>query len=145
MFSPVDDIKSRLDIVDIIQEYVPLKMAGANLKGLCPFHREKTPSFMVHRGRQMWHCFGCNLGGDMFTFIQKIENIEFPEALEVLAKKANVELKREDPQLRSERQRMRELLSASAQWFAVQLQGAQGAEALRYLKETRVLIPDTLE
>lgn len=100
---------------------------------------------MVHRGRQMWHCFGCNLGGDMFTFIQKIENIEFPEALEILAKKANVELKREDPQLKSERQRMRELLSASAQWFAVQLQTARGAEALRYLKETRGLIPDTLE
>ncbi len=87
----------------------------------------------------------CNEGGDMFSFIQKIEHVEFPDALEILAKKANVELKREDPQLKSERQRMRELLSASAQWFAVQLTSARGAEALRYLKETRGLIPDTLE
>ncbi|MEW6610419.1 MAG: DNA primase [Patescibacteria group bacterium] len=145
MLSPVDEIKSRLDLVDIIQEYVPLKVAGANLKGLCPFHREKTPSFMVHRGRQMWHCFGCNVGGDMFTFIQKIENVEFPEALEILAKKANVELKREDPQLRTERMRLKELLSLSAQWYAGVLRSPKGAEALRYLKETRALTDTSIE
>src|SRR3989344_5184787 len=131
MLSPVDEIKSRLDIVDIVQEYVPLKVAGVNMKGLCPFHREKTPSFTVHKGRQMWHCFGCQQGGDMFTFIEKIENVEFPEALEILAKKANVELRKEDPRLRSERQRLKELLFAAAQWYASILKGQKGAEAMR--------------
>jgi len=145
MLSPVDEIKSRLDIVDIVQEYVPLKVAGVNMKGLCPFHREKTPSFTVHKGRQMWHCFGCQQGGDMFTFIEKIENVEFPEALEILAKKANIELRKEDPRLQSERQRMRELLAAAAQWFADTLKGPHGAEALKYLKEKRGLHDGTID
>lgn len=145
MLSPVDEIKSRLDIVDIVQEYVPLKVAGVNMKGLCPFHREKTPSFTVHKGKQMWHCFGCQTGGDMFTFIEKIENVEFPEALEILAKKANVELRKEDPRIRSERQRIKELLFAAAQWGMSVLREQKGAEALRYLKEKRQLSDETID
>lgn len=90
MPNEVELIKSRLDIVDIVGEYVRLKQSGQNWKGLCPFHTEKTPSFMVHREKQIWHCFGCGLGGDVFEFIQRVENVDFSEALELLAKKAQV-------------------------------------------------------
>src|SRR3989338_8915065 len=71
MLDTVVEIKKRLDLVEIIGEHVPLKPAGANMKGLCPFHQERTPSFMVHKDRQTWHCFGCGEGGDLFTFVQK--------------------------------------------------------------------------
>ncbi|HAZ17045.1 MAG TPA: DNA primase, partial [Candidatus Jacksonbacteria bacterium] len=81
----VEEIKARLNIENIIGEYVRLTPAGTNLKGLCPFHREKTPSFMVSPDKEMWHCFGCGKGGDLFTFIMEIEGIEFPEALRILA------------------------------------------------------------
>jgi DNA primase len=91
----VEEVKSHLDIVDIIGEYLQLKPAGSgSFKACCPFHHEKTPSFMVNRPRQSWHCFGCNIGGDMISFIQQIEGMEFIEALELLAGKAGVELPR---------------------------------------------------
>ena len=144
MLSPVEEIKSRLDIVEVVQDYVPLKVAGTNLKGLCPFHREKSPSFMVHKGRQRWHCFGCNEGGDVFSFIQKIENVDFKEALELLAKRANVELKIEDPQVRSERARMKETLALAARWFQAHLNAAGGQEAREYLKQQRGLDDATI-
>ncbi len=87
-------IKDKLDIADFIKGYVPLSPAGKNLKGLCPFHKEKTPSFMVTPDREMWHCFGCGAGGDIFAFLMKYENLEFIEALKVLAERAGVELRR---------------------------------------------------
>ncbi|UCG77854.1 MAG: DNA primase [Nitrospirota bacterium] len=89
-----DEIKSRLDIVDVISDYADLKKAGSNFKGLCPFHSEKTPSFVVSPQKQIFHCFGCNAGGDIFGFIMRYENVTFPEALETLAKRAGVEFKR---------------------------------------------------
>ncbi len=89
----LEDIKNRLDIVDLISEYVSLKKAGQNLKGLCPFHTEKTPSFTVSPAKQIFHCFGCNTGGDMFSFLTRYENLTFPEALNMLAKRAGVELR----------------------------------------------------
>jgi len=90
--SDINLIKEKLDVVDLIGEYVQLKPAGVNHKGLCPFHHEKSPSFMVNRERQNWHCFGCAKGGDIFTFVEEIEGMEFREALKYLADKAGVQL-----------------------------------------------------
>lgn len=95
--SPVDIIKEKLDIVDFLKGYIQLTPAGRNFKGLCPFHREKSASFMVSPERQSWHCFGCNIGGDIFGFVMRYENAEFGEALKILADKAGVELKRVSP------------------------------------------------
>ncbi len=91
--SSLEEIKSRIDIVELISEYVSLKKSGHNWKGLCPFHSEKTPSFMVNPARQAYKCFGCGEGGDIFTFVMQNENLDFKEALKLLAKKAGVTLK----------------------------------------------------
>lgn len=91
--STLQEIKDRIDIVDLISEYVNLKKAGQNWKGLCPFHTEKTPSFTVSPAKQIFHCFGCGTGGDIFTFLIRYETLTFPEALNILAKKAGVTLK----------------------------------------------------
>ena len=92
MSSPIDQIKDRLDIVEVINGYVRLKKSGDRHTGLCPFHTERTPSFTVTQEKQMWYCFGCGQGGDLFTFIEKIENIEFADALRLLAEKAGIKL-----------------------------------------------------
>lgn len=88
----VSQIREKLDIVSFISDFVPLKKAGKNFHGLCPFHGEKTPSFVVSPDRQIWHCFGCQKGGDIYTFLMDFERLEFPEALRYLAKQAGVEL-----------------------------------------------------
>jgi DNA primase len=92
MNNDIQNIKSRLNIVDLVSEYVELKRAGANYKGRCPFHNEKTPSFMVSEEKQIFHCFGCSAGGDIYKFLQQIEGLEFGDALRILAKRAGVEL-----------------------------------------------------
>ena len=88
----VEEIKGKVDIAELIQEYVPLKRAGRNFKGLCPFHGEKTPSFMVNPELQIFKCFGCSVGGDVYTFLQKIEGMEFGEALQHLADRTGIKL-----------------------------------------------------
>jgi len=90
--SPIEEIKAKLDIVDLISSYITLNSVGSNLKARCPFHNEKTPSFMVSREKQIWHCFGCSKGGDIFAFVQEYEGLSFPEAMKLLAEKANVPL-----------------------------------------------------
>ena len=86
-----ETLKQQADIVRIVGDYVKLKKAGAqNFSGLCPFHSEKTPSFSVHATRQFYHCFGCGESGDVFTFVQKVENITFPEAVRLIAQKLGV-------------------------------------------------------
>jgi len=82
----LEELKARLDIAEVISDYIELKRAGQNYKGLCPFHSEKTPSFMVNPGKQRFHCFGCSTGGDIIHFVMKYENLSFQETLKLLAK-----------------------------------------------------------
>ncbi|MGZ8438126.1 MAG: CHC2 zinc finger domain-containing protein, partial [Candidatus Limnocylindrales bacterium] len=86
------EVKSRLSVVDVVGESVSLKKAGTTYKGLCPFHGEKTPSFVVTPQRESWHCFGCGRGGDLFSFVLQRDSVTFPEALRTLAARAGVEL-----------------------------------------------------
>ena len=88
----VEEVRVRNDIVDVISNYVSLKKKGASHFGLCPFHNEKSPSFSVSRDKQMYYCFGCGAGGNVFTFIMEYENYTFPEALKMLAERAGIEL-----------------------------------------------------
>lgn len=134
----IEEIKNRLSITEVVQEYVPLRKAGVNLKALCPFHQEKTPSFMVTPVRQRWHCFGCSEGGDIFSFVQKMEGIEFPEALRLLAKKANVPLPEYRPELASQRNLLLEICVAATEFFQVQLQADGGRVAREYIAKRKL-------
>src|SRR5689334_5604647 len=91
----LEQIRAASDIVDVIGGYVPLKRAGANFVALCPFHKEKTPSFNVNPHRQIFHCFGCHKGGDVFTFVKEYESVDFPEAVRRLADRAKIPLEYE--------------------------------------------------
>lgn len=136
-----EEIRSSVDIVKIVGDYVQLRKAGVNFKGLCPFHQEKTPSFNVHPQKQIFHCFGCGVGGDVFKFVMLIESVSFPEALKRVAEKAGIKLKQRpmDP-VSDAAVRDREVLTriheTAARFFATQLGAtAEGRTARAYLAD----------
>jgi DNA primase len=130
---PIQEIKEKLNIVDVVKGYIQLMPAGKNFKAPCPFHNEKTPSFVVSPDRQTWHCFGsCNEGGDVFSFVMKYENVEFYEALKALAEKAGVELKRVSPASQKEFGVLYDINAAAKDFFKAQL--AADEEAQEYLR-----------
>jgi DNA primase len=136
----VEDVRAAADIVKIVSDYVQLRKAGANMMGLCPFHQEKTPSFAVHPGKQIFHCFGCGVGGDVFKFIMLVDNLTFPEALERLAEKVGVTLvqtgARGDDSKSHERSALYKIHEAAARFYASQLTGTgEGRAARAYLMD----------
>ena len=133
MADTVQQIKDRLSIVDVVSQYVKLTRAGASLRARCPFHAERTPSFHVSPDRGTYHCFGCNVGGDIFSFVEAIEGLDFKGALKVLAEKAGVELvyERGGKEKKDERERLFELLEAATIFYTSKLSDA----AKKYLKE----------
>jgi DNA primase len=135
-------VRQQADIVRVVGEYVQLRKAGAqNYTGLCPFHQEKTPSFSVHATRQFFHCFGCGKSGDVFSFLQQIENITFPEAVRLVAQKMDIKLPRTTPQYSSEheaedakqRAQLIEMHERACAFFEDQLRRPEGAHARQYL------------
>jgi DNA primase len=141
---PVSDfaqtVKQQADIVKVIEGYIRLRKAGAqNYSGLCPFHKEKSPSFSVHAVRQFYHCFGCQASGDVFSFVGKIENVSFPEAVRIVALKCGIPLPKKEfssPEQAAEsrlRVKLLELHEATAAFFEDQLRGPEGAVAREYL------------
>ena len=139
-FSPefLDELRARVPLGEIVGKRVALKKRGHNFTGLCPFHREKSPSFTVHDDKGFYHCFGCQAHGDAIDFVMKTENLSFPEAVERLAGQAGMRLPASDPR-EAEKQReykdINQALEAAANWFADQLKSPAGAEARKYLAD----------
>jgi len=136
MSSEVEEVKSKLNVVDILSEYIRLEKAGANWRARCPFHNEKTPSFMVSEEKQMWHCFGCGKGGDIFGFVMEMEGLGFREALKMLAEKAGVQIKTFNPQKIEKQNRTMEILEWATKFWETQLWKGSGKDKiLNYLYE----------
>lgn len=129
----VEEIKEKLDIVEVIREYVPVKAVGVNFQALCPFHNEKTPSFVISPDKQIWHCFGCDRGGDVFSFVMEKEGLSFGETLRLLAPKAGVVLKHENIEAQSQRNRLWDVLELAGKYYAHILTTPAGQAARDYL------------
>lgn len=145
MSTPVEEVKLRLDIVDLIGEYVQLKQVGTNWKARCPFHNERTPSFMVSRERGSWHCFGCARGGDVFSFIQEMEGMDFPEALRFLAKRAGVEIRHVDPKLATQRTKLLDVMRWAMRYYHEVLLKAKEAQIARDYLIKRHVSAETID
>lgn len=146
----LDEIVARCDIVGVINEYVPLKRRGSNYQGLCPFHNEKTPSFSVSPGKQIFHCFGCGKGGNVFRFVMEIENISFVEAVEKLAKRTGVqlpekEMTKEQREKLDKRKRYLQVNEATARYYQRVLTSSKMGEPYRAYLEQRQVTADTIE
>ncbi|MEX0749063.1 MAG: DNA primase [Candidatus Saccharimonadales bacterium] len=143
----VAEIKDRLGVDEVVGEYVQLKPAGSNFKGLCPFHNEKTPSFMVSPDKGIYHCFGCGEGGDIFTFVEKVDGLTFREALEKLASKAGVELAERSgantQAAKDHKARLYSVLETAAQYYHIQL--SRSSVAREYVTERRSLSEATIK
>ncbi len=133
MPSDVEKIKSRLGITEVVESYLKLQRAGSNFKAPCPFHNEKTPSFFVSPSRESWHCFGCNRGGDIFSFVMEIEGVDFPEALRILARRAGVELTPVNLKQKNEQTSLFRLLEEAKKFYEVRLK--ENISVINYLKE----------
>ncbi|MBM3472371.1 MAG: DNA primase [Armatimonadetes bacterium] len=141
-----EEIRERIDLVDLIGRYVDLKQAGRNWKGLCPFHQEKTPSFNVNRELKIWKCFGCGASGDVFSFVQRVENVGFVEAMKLLADRLGItwEPTPQQREARDEREQILNVNAVAVDWFRAQLRAPIGAAARAYL-ESRGLDEATIE
>lgn len=141
-----DEIKSKLDIVEVIREYIPIKAVGANFQALCPFHNEKTPSFVISPEKQIWHCFGCGAGGDIFEFIKKIEGVEFPEALRILAQKANVKIDYNyNPELQNKKTKILDIIKKAVDYYHKNLIEKDSAKIARDYLESRGISKEAID
>ncbi len=133
----LNEILSRIDIVELISEYLPLKRSGRGYTALCPFHHEKTPSFIVSRQKQIFHCFGCQAGGNAFGFLMKYDRLEFPEAVETLAKRAGVLIPQDERQIKNQgiAQELYKINEMAANFYFNLLSSPEGAGALNYLRK----------
>lgn len=142
----VEEIKRKLDLAEYIGRTVPLHKSGRSLRGLCPFHSEKTPSFYVFPDRGTWRCFGsCGEGGDLFTFVQKRDNLDFRGAIRQLAAEAGVQLSAEAAQRRSKIERLGGVVSAAVDYYQRRLRDPSASEARDYVREPRGLTQETIE
>ncbi len=131
MSSPVEQIKQRLSVEEVVGAYIKLQKAGGNFRAPCPFHSEKAPSFYVSPAREIWHCFGCNKGGDIFEFVKEIEGVDFPESLKILAERAGITLTYQNPKLRTEKTNLIDLMKDATYFYQKKL--AENKEVLNYL------------
>ena len=139
----IDDLKRQADIVRIVQDYVPLKKAGANWRAPCPFHKETKPSFNVNPSKEMFFCFGCHKGGTVFNFIMEMERISFPEAIKLVAEKSGVALPVmiDDDRFETHRRDsdlVIELNQWALQWWEDQLQSRAATSVRKYLKDREI-------
>lgn len=130
----VEQVRQAIDIADLIGSYVTLRPAGRNLKALCPFHKEKTPSFIVSPERQLFHCFGCGAGGDVFTFVMKLDGLDFPETLELLARRAGVSMPERRASEGPDRNALITAVRAAVRFYRGRLRAPEGDAARRYLQ-----------
>ncbi len=145
---PTDEIREKINVVDLVGETVRLKKAGVNFRGLCPFHSEKTPSFTVSPAKQIWHCFGCGLGGDVFEFVKQSEGVDFPEALQILAARAGVTLRRPEGGVSytpDQKKNLYDINNWAALFYSKVLSDSQTAKPARDYLQKRGFRPETLK